>query len=99
MNRANEPNEKLVSEPSYKSEKRVYYAARYGDAQDNIFTLVIDESRGTGSRVRVLMESSDGERQWHTMGSSANIIEASWLALADSLEYWLLRRQEGKAAG
>ncbi len=45
----NEPNEKLVSEPSYKSEKRVYYAARYGDAQDNVFTLVIDESRGTGT--------------------------------------------------
>ena len=36
------------------------------------------------SRVRVLMESSDGEHDWYTMGSSTNIVEASWLALADS---------------
>jgi len=44
-----EPDEKLASEPDYQSERRVYYAARYGDAQDNIFTLVLDESRGTGT--------------------------------------------------
>ena len=53
---------------------------------------ILDESYGTESRVRVLMESSDGEHDWHTVGSSTNIIEASWLALADSLEYWLLRK-------
>lgn len=41
----------------------------------------------------MLIESSDGERQWHTVGSSTNIIEASWIALADSLEYWLLRQR------
>lgn len=57
---------------------------------------ILDESYGTESRVRVLMESSDGEHDWHTVGSSTNIIEASWLALADSLEYWLLRK--GKEA-
>jgi 2-isopropylmalate synthase len=39
----------------------------------------------------VLIESSDGEHDWRTVGSSTNIIEASWVALADSLEYWLLR--------
>jgi 2-isopropylmalate synthase len=53
---------------------------------------ILEESQGTASRVRVLIESSDGEHEWRTVGSSTNIIEASWLALADSLEYWLLRR-------
>ena len=54
---------------------------------------ILDESAGTESQVRVLIESSDGEHQWRTVGSSTNIIEASWLALADSLEYWLLKQQ------
>ncbi len=44
-----EPNETLVSEPAYKSSKRVYYAAHYGDAKDNTHTFVIDESGGTGT--------------------------------------------------
>jgi 2-isopropylmalate synthase len=56
---------------------------------------ILDESTGTESQVRVLIESSDGTRQWRTVGSSANIIEASWLALVDSLEYWLLEHREG----
>ncbi len=50
---------------------------------------ILEESAATASKVRVLIESSDGEQEWHTVGSSTNIIEASWLALADSLEYWL----------
>ncbi|MEW6034266.1 MAG: alpha-isopropylmalate synthase regulatory domain-containing protein, partial [Chloroflexota bacterium] len=50
------------------------------------------------AQVRVLIESSDGEERWRAVGSSTNIIEASWLALADSLEYWLLKqREQGKA--
>jgi 2-isopropylmalate synthase len=49
-------------------------------------------SDGTGAIVRVLVESTDGERYWSTVGASANIIEASWQALADSLEYALLTR-------
>jgi 2-isopropylmalate synthase len=52
---------------------------------------ILEESDGTKSQVRVLIESSDGEHDWRTVGSSTNIIEASWIALADSLEYWLLR--------
>ncbi len=52
----------------------------------------IEETEGTASRVRVFIESSDGKQEWRTVGSSTNIIEASWLALADSLEYWLLRQ-------
>lgn len=53
---------------------------------------ILDESAGTESQVRVLIESGDGQHQWRTVGSSENIIEASWLALADSLEYWLMRQ-------
>jgi 2-isopropylmalate synthase len=54
---------------------------------------ILEESVGTGSQVRVLIESSDGVEVWRTVGSSTNIIEASWLALADSLEYWLLKHK------
>jgi len=53
---------------------------------------ILEESAGTGSQVRVLIESSDGQEQWRTVGSSTNIIEASWLALADSMEYCLIKR-------
>ncbi|MCJ7509802.1 MAG: citramalate synthase, partial [Dehalococcoidia bacterium] len=54
---------------------------------------IIDSAGGTGAYVRVLIESTDGERVWTTVGSSTDIIEASWLALADSLEWWLVRRE------
>ena len=54
---------------------------------------ILEAGIGTESQVRVLMESSDGVEQWRTVGSSTNIIEASWLALADSLEYWLLKQK------
>ena len=56
---------------------------------------ILEESIGTGSQVRVLIESTDGVDEWRTVGSSTNIIEASWLALADSLEYWLLKQKTG----
>ena len=56
---------------------------------------ILEETTGTASQVRVLIESSDGKENWRTVGSSTNIIEASWLALADSLEYWLVK-QAGK---
>ena len=54
---------------------------------------ILEESTGTESQVRVLIESSDGEDDWRTVGSSTDIIEASWLALADSLEYWLVKQR------
>jgi 2-isopropylmalate synthase len=57
---------------------------------------ILEETAGTASQVRVLIESSDGRENWRTVGSSTNIIEASWLALADSIEYWLTK-QGGKA--
>ncbi|MFC1966539.1 citramalate synthase [Chloroflexota bacterium] len=55
---------------------------------------ILEGSVGTESQVRVLIELSDGVEGWTTMGSSTNIIEASWLALADGLEYWLLKQRE-----
>jgi 2-isopropylmalate synthase len=54
---------------------------------------ILEESTGTESQVRVLIESSDEVKQWRTVGSSANIIEASWIALVDSLEYWLINHR------
>ena len=50
---------------------------------------VIDGSRGTAAKVRVLIESRDQNEIWSTMGVSEDIIEASWLALADSFQFKL----------
>ena len=50
---------------------------------------VLDNGRGTGARVRVLIESTDGKKRWSTVGVSANVVEASWQALVDSVEYKL----------
>jgi 2-isopropylmalate synthase len=52
---------------------------------------VISSHDGTAAKVRVLIESSDGEDAWSTIGVSENIIEASWFALVDSLCYKLLK--------
>jgi 2-isopropylmalate synthase len=60
---------------------------------------ILEESVGTSAQVRVLIESTDGVDEWRTVGGSTNIIEASWLALADSLEYWLLKQKEGNKNG
>jgi len=51
---------------------------------------VLTASRGTASKVRVLIESGDHKEKWGTVGVSENIMEASWQALADSIEYKLL---------
>ena len=48
---------------------------------------IIDEHKGTGAVTRVLIDASDGDETWGTIGVSENIIEASWEALVDSLEY------------
>ncbi|MFA4984370.1 MAG: citramalate synthase [Candidatus Omnitrophota bacterium] len=52
---------------------------------------VLNEKAGTAARVRVLIESQDEEGSWSTIGVSENIIEASWQALLDSVEYKLLK--------
>jgi 2-isopropylmalate synthase len=56
---------------------------------------ILDGTTGTAASVRVLIESTDGVHIWRTVGSSTDVIEASWLALADSLEYWLHKHGEG----
>lgn len=55
---------------------------------------VLDTKRGTAAKVRVLIETSDGKRTWGTVGVSENIIEASWQALVDSIEYgvWTIKK-------
>jgi 2-isopropylmalate synthase len=55
---------------------------------------IIDEHKGTGAVTRVLIDASDGDRTWGTIGVSENIIEASWEALVDSLEYATQRRHD-----
>ena len=54
---------------------------------------VLDEKDATAGKVRVLMESTDFNTTWNTLGVSSNIIEASWYALVDSLRYALIGRK------
>ncbi len=56
---------------------------------------ILDEDKGTGAITRVLLDASDGERTWGSIGVSENIIEASWLALVDSIEYGMLHGAAG----
>ncbi len=65
--------------PVLKKIKLVDYKVRVLEARD-----------GTGAKVRVLLESKNEKKSWSTVGVSENIIEASWTALVDSIEYGLL---------
>jgi 2-isopropylmalate synthase len=56
---------------------------------------ILDGATATGAVTRVLIDASDGERSWTTIGVSPNIIEASWQALADTLVYGLLHAGSG----
>jgi 2-isopropylmalate synthase len=56
---------------------------------------VLESKAGTAAKVRVLIESQDPHKSWWTMGVSENIIEASWQALVDSVEYKLLKDRGG----
>jgi 2-isopropylmalate synthase len=57
---------------------------------------VLDETHGTGAVVRVLIDTSNGQREWTTVGVSENIIEASWEALVDGYLYGLLHPREAE---
>jgi 2-isopropylmalate synthase len=57
---------------------------------------IIDSAHGTAAKTRVFIESSDGENTWATVGVSYDIIEASWLALRDSIDYLLARAEKAK---
>jgi 2-isopropylmalate synthase len=60
---------------------------------------VLDTAKGTASVTRVLIDSTDGDRTWTTIGVSENIIAASWQALSDSIVYGLLRAGAPARAG
>ena len=60
---------------------------------------VLDSDMASAARVRVLIESTDHRENWTTIGVSTDIIDASWRALVDSIEYKLVREQERRAAG
>jgi 2-isopropylmalate synthase len=67
----------------------------------NFKVRILDESKGTDAVTRVLLDASDGEQVWGSIGVSENVIEASWEALVDSLEYGMRvsgRRGSGEAA-
>lgn len=72
--------------PELKSVKLVDYKVR-----------VLDSESTTGAKVRVLIESTDGNESWSTVGVSKDVIQASWIALVDSIEYKLLKDIERKA--
>ena len=56
---------------------------------------IVDAAHGTDAVTRVLIETSDGQTSWETVGVHANIIEASWEALLDAVTYGLLRHHAG----
>ena len=55
---------------------------------------VMDSRQATAAKVRVLITSTDGIREWTTVGVSSDVIEASWIALSDSIEYKLIKDKE-----
>jgi 2-isopropylmalate synthase len=65
---------------------------------DDYKVRILDSEAGTGAAVRVLIDTKNGSRRWSTVGASTNIIEASWRAMADSLEYALLNGSASKSA-
>lgn len=75
------------------------YPAIKSTALSDYKVRILDSKRGTNSRARVLIETTDGGEIWGTVGLSDNIIEASWEALRDSVEYKLLLEEEKSAAG
>jgi 2-isopropylmalate synthase len=59
---------------------------------------VLDSDKASAAKVRVLIESTDYHESWTTIGVSTDIIDASWRALIDSIEYKLMRDQERQAS-
>jgi 2-isopropylmalate synthase len=62
----------------------------------NFKVRILDETKGTDAVTRVLLDVSDGERVWGSIGVSENVIEASWEALVDSLEYGMQPPSRGR---
>ena len=57
---------------------------------------ILGSKKGADAKTRVLIESGDGDSIWGTVGASDNIIDASWQAIRDSVEYKLLKDEEEK---
>jgi 2-isopropylmalate synthase len=53
---------------------------------------ILEGSHGTGAVTRVLVETSDGNREWTTVGVHENVVEASWRALVDALTYGIAHK-------
>ena len=68
---------------------RTFYPAIDAIQLDDYKVRIINGQSGTAARTRVLIDSTDGQSHWGTVGVSDNIIEASWLALVDSFEFKL----------
>jgi 2-isopropylmalate synthase len=67
-----------------------YFPAVEGMRLRDYKVRILDGRHGTSATTRVLIDSTDGSRTWSTVGASTNIVEASWQAIADSLEYGLV---------
>jgi 2-isopropylmalate synthase len=59
---------------------------------------ILDQGHGTDAITRVLIETTDGQSSWVTVGCGANVVEASWVALLDGLTFGL-RRHHDRSAG
>ncbi len=68
-----------------------FYPSLSGMALTDFKVRVLDGAAGTAAKVRVLIESRDTKDEWTTMGVSTNLIDASWLALVDAVEYKLFK--------
>ncbi len=68
-----------------------FYPSLKGMSLTDFKVRVVNASAGTAAKVRVLIESRDHKAEWTTMGVSTNLIEASWLALVDAVEYKLFK--------
>jgi 2-isopropylmalate synthase len=75
--------------------------AKYPSLQDmrlvDYKVRVVNEEAGTAARIRVIVESQDDQTTWGTIGVSENIIEASWMALVDAIEYKLYKDEKPSA--
>jgi hypothetical protein len=69
------------------------HAARFEKGEEAVFAITLTTT-GTAAKTRVIIESTDGIDTWGTVGVHDNIIEASWEALVDSVEYKLFKDEQ-----
>ena len=74
----------------------VFYPSLKGMYLTDYKVRVLGDQSATASKVRVLIDSTDGKNGWTTVGVSSNIIEASQIALVDSIEYKLIKDIEDR---